>query len=89
MPFREDYSPAGCEEVIRAVICNEPDDANFGGWDILISVPNELGFPMWVCVAETASFPKMRTICSALESVHQALKDTRYNPVILGKEDGW
>ena len=61
-------------EVVTAVKNTEPTDANYGGWDILISLPTgPSGDPAWCCVAEIQSDIGKDVVVNVLETAHLAL----------------
>jgi hypothetical protein len=63
-------------DVIKVVVNNEPTDANYRGWDILISVPFGDGSPGWACVAETRDDRIRDAIVTTLHTVHDMLADS-------------
>lgn len=66
------------DDVVTAVINAEPTDANYGGWDILISVPTgPNGEPGWACVEETKDAHLKDIIVNTLRTVHFVLANTR------------
>lgn len=63
-------------EVVKAVRCEEPTDENYGGWDILISVPFKDGSPGWACVAEIKSDTGKDVIVNVLETVDLVMRQS-------------
>lgn len=49
-------------EAVRVQRCTEPDDLNFGGWDVLAAMPDGT----WACVGETMDTGQAYVMASAV-----------------------
>lgn len=51
----------------KIVKCMEPDDWNFGGWDVLVQLPDA----SYTCVAEVFSFDKVVSLFNDRENARR------------------